>query len=71
MNERPTLSVDVSVLTTYFPEIVQCLNASNFDRKCTGCEFKQECKVISIVGFMMEKILFDVAVKNSNNDLIN
>lgn len=71
MNERPTLSVDVSVLTTYFPEIVQCLNASNFDRKCTVCEFKQECKVISIVGFMIEKILFDVAVKNSNNDLIN
>jgi len=71
MNERPTLSVDVSVLTTYFPEIVQCLNASNFDRKCTGCEFKQECKVISIVGFMIEKILFDIAVKNSNNDLIN
>ena len=71
MNERPTLSVDVSVLTTYFPEIVQCLNASNFDRKCTCCEFKQECKVISIVGFMIEKILFDIAVKNSNNDLIN
>lgn len=71
MEEENNLSVNLRVLTTYFPEIVECLHTPNFGGKCTGCEFKDECRVISIVGFLIEREMTAASIRRSDAELIN
>ncbi len=71
MDEENNLLVNLMVLKICFPEIVECLQTPNLGEKCTGCEFKNECKLISIVGYLMEKALIRAAANRFETELIN
>lgn len=71
MEEENNLSVNLRVLVTYFPEIVECLHTPKLGGKCTGCEFKDECRVIAVVGFLMDKEILSLSTGTSNAELIN
>lgn len=71
MEEENNLSVNLRVLVTYFPEIFECLHTTKLGGKCTGCEFKDECRVIAVVGFLMEREIMALSTGTYNADLIN
>ncbi|MCS7163436.1 MAG: hypothetical protein NZ845_00335 [Thermodesulfovibrio sp.] len=58
MYETPKISVDLAALIAYLPEIVTCLNSPSEDlQNCQICQFKQECMIVSAVGFMVTKFI--------------
>lgn len=66
MEKENVLLVNLRVLVTYFPEIVECLSALNLRTRCKGCEFKDECRVISTVGFLMERAMIGMLTKEQD-----
>ncbi|MGC8797014.1 hypothetical protein [Thermodesulfovibrio sp.] len=71
MEEENNLSVNLRVLVTYFPEIVECLHTPKLGGKCTGCEFKDECRVVAVVGFLMNREIMGLSTGTSDTELIN
>ncbi|MGC8938734.1 MAG: hypothetical protein ACP5KH_07115 [Thermodesulfovibrio sp.] len=69
--EENNLSVNLRVLVTYFPEIVECLHTPKLGGKCTGCEFKNECRVVAVVGFLMNREIMGLSTGTSDTELIN
>lgn len=46
------VSVDMSTLIAYLPEIVKCIHSpSEESQSCKLCQFKQECMIVSAVRF--------------------
>ncbi|MCS7214996.1 MAG: hypothetical protein RMI30_02690 [Thermodesulfovibrio sp.] len=58
MHESQKVSVDMATLIAYLPEIVKCLHSPSDDfQNCQICQFKQECMIISAVGFMVTRYI--------------
>ncbi len=52
------VSVDMSTLIAYLPEIVKCIHSpSEESQSCKLCQFKQECMIVSAVGFMITRFI--------------
>jgi len=70
MHESQRVSVDMSTLIAYLPEIVKCLHSPSEDfHNCSICQFKQECMIISAVGLAITRFINGEKVSSGSEKL--